>query len=109
MELVRATEAAALAAAKHLGMGDKELVDQSAVDAMRYILNNISMKGTVVIGEGEKDEAPMLYIGEEVGNGNSPVVDIAVDPVDYRGPFPPSSWRRAAACISRGNSFTWTR
>lgn len=82
MELVRATEAAALAAARHLGMGNKELVDQSAVDAMRLILNSISMDGTVVIGEGEKDEAPMLYIGENVGDGSKPVVDIAVDPVD---------------------------
>ena len=82
MELVRATEAAAMAAARHLGLGNKELVDQSAVDAMRLILNNISMDGLVVIGEGEKDEAPMLYIGESVGGGSEPVVDIAVDPVD---------------------------
>ncbi len=82
MELVRATEAAAMAAARYLGLGNKELVDQSAVDAMRLILNNISMDGTVVIGEGEKDEAPMLYIGESVGSGSQPVVDIAVDPVD---------------------------
>jgi fructose-1,6-bisphosphatase II len=82
LELVRATEAAALAASRHLGRGDKELVDQAAVDAMRPVLNTISMRGTVVIGEGEKDEAPMLYNGEEVGDGTGPEVDFAVDPVD---------------------------
>jgi len=82
MELVRATEAAALAAARYLGMGNKELVDQAAVDAMRYVMGYIMMDGIVVIGEGEKDEAPMLYIGERIGGGSDPVVDIAVDPVD---------------------------
>jgi fructose-1,6-bisphosphatase II len=82
LELVRATEAAAIAAARHLGRGDKELVDQAAVDAMRPVLNTIAMRGTVVIGEGEKDEAPMLYNGEEVGDGTGPEVDFAVDPVD---------------------------
>jgi fructose-1,6-bisphosphatase II len=82
MELVRATEAAALASARYLGMGNKEMVDQTAVDAMRYILGYIMMDGIVVIGEGEKDEAPMLYIGEEIGTGSEPLVDIAVDPVD---------------------------
>ena len=82
LELVRATEAAAIAASRHLGRGDKELVDQAAVDAMRPVLNTISMRGTVVIGEGEKDEAPMLYNGEEVGDGSGPEVDFAVDPVD---------------------------
>jgi fructose-1,6-bisphosphatase II len=82
MELVRSTEAAALASARYLGMGDKEKVDQAAVDAMRYVLGYISMDGIVVIGEGEKDEAPMLYIGEEIGTGSEPFVDIAVDPVD---------------------------
>lgn len=82
MELVRATEAAALAAARYLGMGNKELVDQAAVDAMRYVMGYIMMDGIVVIGEGEKDEAPMLYIGEHIGGGSDPVVDIAVDPVD---------------------------
>ncbi len=82
MELVRATEAAALASARHLGMGSKEVVDQAAVDAMRYVLGYIAMDGIVVIGEGEKDEAPMLYIGETIGNGSTPAVDIAVDPVD---------------------------
>ena len=82
LELVRATEAAAIAAARHLGRGDKELVDQAAVDAMRPVLNTIAMRGTVVIGEGEKDEAPMLYNGEDVGDGTGPDVDFAVDPVD---------------------------
>jgi fructose-1,6-bisphosphatase II len=82
LELVRATEAAAMAAARHLGRGDKELVDQAAVDAMRPVLGSIAMDGTVVIGEGEKDAAPMLYNGERVGNGADPRVDIAVDPVD---------------------------
>ena len=82
LELVRTTEAAAIASARYLGLGDKEKVDQSAVDAMRMVLGNISMAGIVVIGEGEKDEAPMLYIGEKIGNGSTPIVDIAVDPVD---------------------------
>jgi fructose-1,6-bisphosphatase II len=82
LELVRVTEAAAYAAARHLGRGDKELVDQAAVDAMRSALDGVDMHGVVVIGEGEKDEAPMLYIGEEVGNGLPPEVDVAVDPVD---------------------------
>ena len=82
MELVRVTEAAAMAGARHMGMGNKELVDQAAVDAMRFTLGGISMDGTVVIGEGEKDEAPMLYIGERIGDGSEPAVDIAVDPID---------------------------
>jgi fructose-1,6-bisphosphatase II len=82
LELVRATEAAAMAAARHLGRGDKELVDQAAVDAMRPVLGTIAMNGVVVIGEGEKDNAPMLYNGERVGDGSDPPVDIAVDPVD---------------------------
>jgi fructose-1,6-bisphosphatase II len=82
LELVRATEAAAMAAARHLGRGDKELVDQAAVDAMRPVLGTIAMNGVVVIGEGEKDNAPMLYNGEQVGDGSPPEVDIAVDPVD---------------------------
>jgi len=82
MELVRVTEAAAMAAAQHLGKGDKELVDGSAVNAMRNVLGFVRMDGIVVIGEGEKDEAPMLYIGEKIGDGSEPKVDIAVDPVD---------------------------
>ncbi len=82
IELVRVTEAAALAAARWLGRGDKEAADQAAVDAMRFMMDTVSMDGVVVIGEGEKDNAPMLYNGEEIGNGEPPVVDIAVDPVD---------------------------
>jgi fructose-1,6-bisphosphatase II len=82
MELVRVTEAAAMAAARFLGRGDKNLVDGVAVNAMRYTLGYIDMDGIVVIGEGEKDEAPMLYIGERIGNGSDLRVDIAVDPID---------------------------
>jgi fructose-1,6-bisphosphatase II len=82
LELLRATEAAALAAAPLQGRGDKEAADQRAVDAMRSALGSVDMKGTVVIGEGEKDEAPMLYFGEEIGNGMEPEVDVAVDPID---------------------------
>jgi fructose-1,6-bisphosphatase II len=82
LELVRATEAAALAAGRWMGRGDKKGADQAAVDAMRLSLNSIVMDGVVVIGEGEKDEAPMLYNGEVLGTGDSPPVDIAVDPID---------------------------
>jgi fructose-1,6-bisphosphatase II len=82
MELVRVTEAAAIAAARWMGRGDKEAADQAAVDAMRYALSSVDMDGTVIIGEGEKDEAPMLYIGEKIGNGLPPKTDIAVDPID---------------------------
>ena len=82
MELVRVTEAAALSAVRHMGQGNKELVDQAAVDAMRHTLDGINMDGVVVIGEGEKDEAPMLYNGEHIGDGSDPKVDIAVDPID---------------------------
>ncbi len=82
MELVRVTEAAALNAAHGMGRGDKEGVDQAAVDAMRAALDLVDMDGIVVIGEGEKDQAPMLYVGERVGNGNPPQVDVAVDPVE---------------------------
>ena len=82
MELVRVTEAAALASGKWVGRGQKESGDGAAVDAMRQMINSVAMRGVVVIGEGEKDEAPMLYNGEEVGNGEGSAVDIAVDPVD---------------------------
>ncbi|MBW3620571.1 MAG: class II fructose-bisphosphatase [Actinobacteria bacterium] len=82
IELVRTTEAAALAAARWQGRGAKEEGDQAAVDAMRQVLATVDMDGTVIIGEGEKDEAPMLYNGESVGTGSPPKVDIAVDPVD---------------------------
>ena len=82
IELLRVTEAAALSAGRWMGKGNKEMVDQAAVDAMRLSLDGVDMSGVVVIGEGEKDEAPMLYIGEQVGNGSMPEVDVAVDPVD---------------------------
>ena len=82
LELVRVTEFAALAAAPLVGMGDKEAADQAAVDGMRYALHSVAMDGTVVIGEGEKDEAPMLYNGERIGDGSPPQVDIAVDPLE---------------------------
>lgn len=82
LELVRVTEAAALLAARWMGRGNKEAADQAAVDAMRGALRFVDMDGVVVIGEGEKDEAPMLYIGERVGTGRPPKVDVAVDPID---------------------------
>ncbi len=82
LELVRVTEAAALAAGRWIGHGDKIAADGAAVDAMRLMIDSVSMHGTVVIGEGEKDEAPMLYNGEEVGDGTGPGVDVAVDPID---------------------------
>ena len=82
LEIVRVTEAASLAAARWVGRGDKIAADQAAVDAMRLMLDTVSMDGVVVIGEGEKDEAPMLYNGEKVGNGVGPQVDVAVDPID---------------------------
>lgn len=82
LDLVRVTEAAALAAAQYMGLGDKQAGDQAAVDAMRLVLGTLEMDGVVVIGEGEKDEAPMLYNGERVGSGAAPAVDVAVDPVE---------------------------
>ena len=82
LEFVRATEAAAFAASKMVGMGDQKGADQVAVDALRNALNTIDMEGEIVIGEGERDEAPMLYIGEKVGTGNGPAVDIALDPLE---------------------------
>jgi fructose-1,6-bisphosphatase II len=82
LEIVRVTEAASLAAARWVGRGDKNAADQAAVDAMRLMLDTVAMDGIVVIGEGEKDEAPMLYNGEQVGNGGGPQVDVAVDPID---------------------------
>ncbi len=82
LEVVRVTEAAALAASRWMGRGDEKAADQAAVDAMREALNSLSIDGTVVIGEGERDEAPMLYIGEKVGTGRGPKVDIALDPLE---------------------------
>jgi fructose-1,6-bisphosphatase II len=82
LELVRVTEAASMAAGRWVGRGDKEGVDQAAVDAMRKMIDSVAMDGIVVIGEGEKDHAPMLYNGEKVGTGDGPLVDVAVDPID---------------------------
>jgi len=82
LELVRVTEAAAMAAGRWVGRGDKIAADQAAVDAMRLMLDTVEMDGVVVIGEGEKDEAPMLYNGEEIGSGHGPAVDVAVDPLE---------------------------
>ncbi len=82
LDIVRVTEAAALAASRWMGRGDKEGADGAAVDAMRLVLGTVAMDGVVIIGEGEKDEAPMLYNGERIGDGTPPAVDIAVDPVD---------------------------
>jgi fructose-1,6-bisphosphatase II len=97
LELVRVTEAAAISAAREQGRGDKDLVDQAAVDAMRQVLDRTDIDGIVVIGEGEKDEAPMLYNGERVGNGNPPLVDVAVDPVD--GTRPTAEGRGGALAV----------
>ncbi len=82
LEAVRVTEAAALSASKWMGRGDEKEADQAAVDAMRVALNSLHIQGTVHIGEGERDEAPMLYIGEEVGTGEGPKNDIALDPLE---------------------------
>ncbi|MBP6768799.1 MAG: class II fructose-bisphosphatase [Reyranella sp.] len=82
LEAVRVTEAAALAASKLMGRGDEKMADQAAVDAMRTSLNSLNIEGTVVIGEGERDEAPMLFIGEKVGMGGGPKIDIALDPLE---------------------------
>ncbi len=82
LELVRVTEAAALAAGRWVGLGQKNLADNAAVESMRKVISSVAMDGVVVIGEGEKDEAPMLYNGEHVGDGTGPAVDVAVDPID---------------------------
>src|SRR5213078_1187952 len=82
LELVRVTEAAALAAGRWIGRGEKESADKAAVDAMRLMLDTVAMDGIVVIGEGEKDEAPMLFNGERVGTGSPPEMDVAVDPLE---------------------------
>ncbi|HEY9086928.1 MAG TPA: class II fructose-bisphosphatase [Anaerolineaceae bacterium] len=87
LELARVTEAAALAAGRWMGRGDKIAADKAAVDAMRLVMNTIQMDGIIVIGEGEKDEAPMLYNGERLGTGTDPQVDIAVDPIDGTRPM----------------------
>lgn len=97
MELVRVTEAAAMAAGRWMGRGDKEGADGAAVDAMRSVLHSVSMHGIVVIGEGEKDEAPMLFNGEMVGDGGAPYVDVAVDPID--GTRPTALGRNGALAV----------
>ncbi|GAJ97294.1 MULTISPECIES: class II fructose-bisphosphatase [Geomicrobium] len=96
MELVRVTEAAALSAARWMGRGMKEEADDAATSAMRDVFDTIPMKGTVVIGEGEKDEAPMLYIGEKLGNGFGPRVDVAVDPVEGTNIVAAGTWNALA-------------
>src|SRR5271163_4749550 len=82
LEAVRVTEAAAISAARQIGRGDEHAADQAAVEAMRMAFNQLPIDGTVVIGEGERDEAPMLYIGEKVGTGQGPQIDIALDPLE---------------------------
>ena len=107
MELVRVTEAAAIAASRWMGRGDKEGADGAAVEAMRHILSTVSMDGMVVIGEGEKDNAPMLYNGERIGDGSPPITDIAVDPID--GTTPTALGRGGALAViaisERGTMF----
>src|ERR1700704_3574790 len=107
MELVRVTEAAALAASRWVGRGDKEGADGAAVDAMRATLQSVPMDGTVVIGEGEKDEAPMLFNGERIGDGTPPMTDIAVDPVEGTE-LTAAGWGNALSVIAvseRGTMF----
>lgn len=109
MELVRCTEAAALMSARWMGRGDKESGDQAAVDAMRQLLNSIDMDAVVVIGEGDKDHAPMLYHGERLGTGNGPELDIAVDPVE--GTRLLANGQPNAVCViaatERGAFYNW--
>ena len=107
LEIVRVTEAAALASGRWMGRGQKELADQAAVEAMRLILRSVSMDGVIVIGEGEKDNAPMLYNGEKVGNGSPPEVDVAVDPIDGTRPlaFGRTNSIASVAIAPRGTMF----
>jgi fructose-1,6-bisphosphatase II len=107
LELARVTEAAAMLAGRYMGRGDKEAADQAAVNAMRLILGTIDMDGVIVIGEGAKDKAPMLYNGEKVGNGSDPKVDVAVDPIDGTRPlaFGRSNSLATVAVAPRGTMF----
>jgi fructose-1,6-bisphosphatase II len=107
LELARVTEAAALAAGRFMGRGDKEAADGAAVNAMRIVLQTVDMNGIIVIGEGEKDNAPMLYNGENVGNGSAPDVDVAVDPIDGTRPlaFGRSNSLATVAIAPRGSMF----
>ncbi|MBU9710737.1 class II fructose-bisphosphatase [Evansella tamaricis] len=105
MELVRVTEAAALASARWMGRGNKDAADKAATEAMRDVFDTVPMKGTVVIGEGEMDEAPMLYIGEKLGNGYGPRVDVAVDPLEGTNIVANGQWNALAviAIADKGN------
>ncbi|HUF00610.1 MAG TPA: class II fructose-bisphosphatase [Anaerolineales bacterium] len=107
LELARVTEAAALAAGRFMGRGDKEAADGAAVNAMRIVLQTVDMNGIIVIGEGEKDNAPMLYNGENVGNGSAPDVDVAVDPIEGTRPlaFGRSNSIATVAIAPRGSMF----
>lgn len=107
LELVRVTEAAALAAGRYMGRGDKNAADHAAVEAMRLVLNTIYMNAVVVIGEGEKDEAPMLFNGEHLGNGKGAEMDIAVDPIDGTRPLSNGTWNAIStvALAPRGTMF----
>src|SRR5574342_516443 len=107
LELARVTEAAALSAGRFMGRGDKEAADQAAVNAMRIVLQTVDMNGVIIIGEGEKDNAPMLYNGENVGNGSSPDVAVAVDPIDGTRPlaFGRSNSLSTVAIAPRGTMF----
>ncbi len=107
LELARVTEAAALAAGRFMGRGDKEAADGAAVNAMRIVLQTVDMNGIIIIGEGEKDNAPMLYNGENVGNGSAPDVDVAVDPIDGTRPlaFGRSNSLATVAIAPRGSMF----
>jgi fructose-1,6-bisphosphatase II len=107
LELARVTEAAALASGRFMGRGDKEGADQAAVNAMRIVLQTVDINGVIVIGEGEKDNAPMLYNGENVGNGSAPDVDVAVDPIDGTRPlaFGRSNSLATVALAPRGTMF----
>jgi fructose-1,6-bisphosphatase II len=107
LELARVTEAAALAAGRFMGRGDKEAADQAAVNAMRLVLQTVDINGIIVIGEGEKDNAPMLYNGENVGNGSPPDVDVAVDPIDGTRPlaFGRTNSLSTVAIAPRGTMF----
>jgi fructose-1,6-bisphosphatase II len=107
LELVRVTEAGALAAGRFMGRGDKEAADAAAVNAMRFVLQTVDMNGIIVIGEGEKDNAPMLYNGESVGNGAPPAVDVAVDPIDGTRPlaFGRTNSLATVAIAPRGTMF----
>src|SRR5574342_245846 len=107
LELARVTEAAAMAAGRFMGRGNKEAADEAAVNAMRIVLQTVDMNGVIIIGEGEKDNAPMLYNGENVGNGFPPDVDVAVDPIDGTRPlaFGRSNSLATVALAPRGTMY----